>query len=89
MLKRLQVVAAACGVVVVAAVGAATPAIGAGPPATGNCPDSFTLQDTSFLNSYSVGGLQSADLNGNGKTCVKLLNTPSDIVFMDDVMSKT
>ncbi len=57
-----------------------------GPPATKNCPDSFILEDTTFLQGYSVGGLQSADLNGNGKTCVRLLSTPSDIVFMDDVV---
>jgi hypothetical protein len=56
------------------------------PPATQRCPDGFVLQDRSFLDNYSVGGLQSADLNGNGKTCVRLLDTPSDIVFMDDVM---
>lgn len=87
MVKHLQFVAAVCGAVV-AAFGA-TPALGAVPPATLSCPNGFDLKDTSFLDDYSVGGLQSADLNGNGKTCVKLLNTPSDIVFMDDVMSKT
>ena len=57
-------------------------------PRVGSCPKGFDPQPVSFLDNYSVGGLQSADLNGNGTTCVKLLNTPSDIVFMDDVIQK-
>ena len=86
MAMRLHVASVVCAAAVVAV--GATSAFGGGPPATENCPDGFTLQPTSFLDNYSVGGLQSADLNGNLKTCVKLLNTPSDIVFVDDVVPK-
>jgi hypothetical protein len=66
----------------------ATSALGGTPPTTGQCPDGFTDLPTSTLGNYSVGGIQSADLNGNQMTCIKFLDTPSDIVFMDDVMSK-
>jgi hypothetical protein len=80
---KVGLVASVCAAAV-AAIGA-TSALGNGPP-TGNCPVGFDPQPTSFLDDYSVGGLQSADLNGNQMTCVKLLDTPSDIVFMDDVV---
>jgi hypothetical protein len=80
---KVGFVATVCAAAV-AAIGA-TSALGGGPP-IGNCPVGFELKPTSFLSGFSVGGLQSADLNGNQMTCVKLLNTPSDIVFMDDVV---
>jgi len=70
----------------VAAVGT-TSAMGEGPQ-VGTCPNGFVLHPIEYLSGFSVGGIQSADLNGNGSTCVKLLNTPSDIVFMDDVVQK-
>ena len=72
----------------VAGIGAASAFGGGEPngPRVGSCPDGFDPQPLSFLESYSVGGLQSADLNRNDTTCVKLLDTPSDIVFMDDVV---
>lgn len=73
--------------VTMAALGAAS-AFGGAPAATLNCPDGFQLLPTSVLAGYSVGGIQSADLNGNQQTCIKFLNTPSDIVFIDDVVPK-
>ena len=84
---RRTLVAIVCAATV-AGIGAAS-ALGGGEPKgprVGSCPAGFVSQPLSFLDDYSVGGLQSADLNGNGYTCVKLLSTPSDIVFMDDVV---
>lgn len=83
MVKKRFMLGLAAGALVAAMLPGA--ALGGGPQ-VGSCPPGFTAAPLSFLNQYRVGGLQSADLNGNDWTCVRLLATPSDIVFMDDVV---
>jgi len=85
--SRRMIAVVAAALMLVGWAGGTSALAASGPPATLACPDGFNLYDTSVLAGYSVGGLQSADLNHNTKTCIRFLDTPSDIVFMDDVVS--
>jgi len=72
--------------VVVGALGVAPAAEAAGPQ-TGGCPPGFTLWRTSDIPGYgSFYGYQSADLNQDQKTCVRLLSSRTELVFMDNVL---
>jgi hypothetical protein len=64
---------------------AATSAAAVGPP-TGGCPVGFDLYPESVLSQYPLGGLQGADLNGDDQTCIKWLDTPTELVFVDNVV---
>jgi hypothetical protein len=73
----------------VAAVGASS--VGAVPDgAVGRCPDGVgdprPVADI-YLFGSSFYGLQSADINGDGYTCIRMLeNSPTKIVFSDNVL---
>ena len=59
----------------------------AGGPAQGGCPPGFNEVLTASIPGFGqFYGYQSADLNGDGKSCVRPLNSPTELVFMDNVV---
>jgi hypothetical protein len=66
----------------------AVPSLASAAPPIGGCPPGFNPMLTINIPGYGTFyGYQSADLNGDGTSCVRFLpNSPTELVFMDNVV---
>ena len=80
-MRRVILGLAVCAVLVVPGVASA------GGPPKGGCPPGFDPTPTASIPGYGTfHGYQSADLNGDGMSCVRFLSSPTELVFMDNVV---